>query len=144
MNKTYVPKTNTALNTADRKTYSSKVMKFAIDVPYQFRVEDTDVKLTLSVDTGQISIVRNGTNYDNLSDYLAEFDTRRNLTSSEINKISIDGKEAISRLVTFPEEGVRQKSYYIYADSWVYVLSTSSEALFSDLDQIAQSFRYTP
>jgi len=143
-NKTYVPQTSTAINTRDVKTYSSKSMKFSIDVPDRFHVSDAVDKLTLLDNNKEINIIRNGTDYENISDYIANFDARRNLIASETKRTFIDGNEALSRLVEFPEENSKQKSYYIYVDNWVYILSTSSESLFPALDQIAQSFRYNP
>ena len=143
-NKTYVPQTSTVINTRDVKTYSSKSMKFSIDVPDRFHVSDAVDKLTLLDNNKEINIIRNGTDYENISDYIANFDARRNLIASETKTISIGGNEAVSRMVEFLDQNVKQKSYYIYVDNWVYILSTSSESLFPVLDQIAQSFRYTP
>ena len=130
---------------SSNQTYKSKAMKFSINVPSKFHTLDQEDKTTLSDTNGnQINIIRNGTQFKNLSDYITNFDERRKLTPTETRKLSIDGNEAMSRIATFPEENVTYKSYYIYAYNWVYVISTSSEELFGDLDKIAQSFKYTP
>ncbi len=124
--------------------YKSKAMKFSIDVPSKFQIKEDLSIFLLKYNGLNIEIIKNGTNYSNLNDYIVSFDQRRNLISSEVKKNSVNGLEAMSRKVRFPKEKGEQKTYYICGDNWVYILSTSSPALFNDLDKIARSFRYTP
>lgn len=131
-------------NSSATKTYESENLKFGIKVPRSFSVKSSNTGVDLVRLEGSIEIVRNGTNFDNLSDYISTFDARRNIVASEVKKISIDGRDVISRIVDLPEENIKKRSYYIYVDYSVYILSTSSSALFGELDKIAQSFKYTP
>ena len=129
---------------ASNQIYKSKNLKFTINVPSNFQTEDTGIVVTLFKNKEKIDIIRNGTNYSNLEDYIRYFDSKRTLNSYEIRKLIINGNEARSRVITFPQEKVTQKSYYIYINNSVYILSTRSQSLYSDLDQIAQSFCYEP
>lgn len=142
INKIFLLRSKTVIN--NLKTYTSEEMKFSIHIPSKFQVEDLEIKLILSYYGKEISMIRNGTNYDNLTDYLVNFDKKRNLVVSEVKRVLIDGKDVLVRMLEFPEEKIKQKAYYVYVDNWVYILSTSSEDLYGDLDQIVQSFRYMP
>lgn len=125
------------------KTFESKNLNFIINIPSGFQVKDENSRIIIVSDDGQIVINRNGTQFDNLPDYISDFDTKRNLKSSNKSNLLIDGKEAMSRLAQFEDQNHSQKSYYIYVDNAVYIISTSSGALYDDLDQIAKSFKYT-
>ena len=126
------------------KNYHSDTLDFSISFPYNFEIEDKLTAVYLRNELGNIDIVRNGTNYKSLSEYLENFDSKRKLTTEERIDMSINGEEAISRIILPSEQNVKQKSYYIYINNAVYIISTTSEALYDDLDRIAQSFRYTP
>lgn len=126
------------------KIFRAKGMNFQVTVPQKFEIEEKLTSVDLKNNTGSISVVRNATNYENLDGYILEFDSRRKSTLSNIQKSTISGLETLIRVAVFPDEGIRQKSYYIYSNYFVFILSTQQEALYSDLDQIAQSFRYTP
>jgi len=95
-----------------------------------------------------ISVIRN---YDpigngSLGEYLDYADSKNEIKSTSGKKeLVINGYQAASRNEV--RGGINKKAYYIYVsdvDKIVYVFSTKSESLYSDLDQIAQSFRYTP
>ena len=146
---TPTPQTAQAVSTSspepeNTKTFQSKNLHFSIQVSPNFQIKDDDTSVDLVSSDGQISIVRNGTNFNDLNSYISNFDSKRKLVSSNIKKVTINGFEALSRIVKFTEEGVEQKSYYIYINNNVYILSTTSESLYDDLDQIANSFQYTP
>lgn len=134
----------TTSNSNETKIYRSRDLKFSIKVPTSFNIKSSNTGVDLVGIDGSIEIVRNSTNSNNLSDYIEIFDARRNIIGSEVKKTVIDGSETMFRIAELPEESVKKKSYYIYVDYSVYILSTSSDALFDDLDEIAQSFRYTP
>jgi hypothetical protein len=93
---------------------------------------------------GEIRIVRNRTNFTNLEDYITDFDAKRHLIVSDLSRVSIGGYDALSRIVEFPDEKMIRKVYYIFVDYTVYIFATSSQTLYDDLDQIAQSFQYIP
>jgi len=127
------------------KTFkSSNVMDFTVSYPSKFKVVDNIDEVDFNVNGDQISIVRNNTNYNTLDEYIKDFDSKRKLTVLDHSQLSIGGLDSVLRVVYFPEEKIKQKSYYIFVDSSAYIISTKVESLYSDLDQIAQSFRYTP
>lgn len=141
-----IPKeTSQNKNGSNLKTFkSSETLKFSIKFPNNFTAEEKFSTVTLTSNNEIILISRNGTNLISLAKYLDYFDSKRKLTVNESEEIRIENYQAVARLVTFKEEKIKQKSIFIYIDNNVYIISTENEALFSDLDQIAQSFRYTP
>ncbi len=126
------------------KEYYSKLLKVWMNIPQNFGVEDKGIQIILSKEDRKINVGRSGTNFNNVTDYLSDFDNLRNVAVEQKEKVNIDGNETIVRVENFPQQGVTQKVYYIYVDSVVFTLSTQSESLYADLDQIAQSFRYIP
>ena len=72
------------------------------------------------------------------SDFLK--DNRGTSYTNITNKryLNINNLESVSGFIG------EEKIYFIYVDYTVYLISSKTGALFSDLDQIAQSFRYTP
>ena len=139
VNKTYTPQTNTLINTSDTKTYSSESMKFSVGVPTKFKVNEKFFRVTLASNEGNIYIEKNGTNFDNIDDYVNELDTKNNSVTLDKERLSINSFPTISGMVG------NQKYYFIYADNWtIFTLFSNSSSLFPVLDQIASSFRYTP
>jgi len=134
------PSTNSAdKNIAgQKKTYSSKFMKFSIEVPQNFTVNERFATVTITSPEGKIIIDRNGTNYSDLDSYLDNL--------SELNKLEIRNKEKleINSLSTIKAFIGKEKVYFIYYDYWLFPISTTSEELYDELDQIAQSFKYQP
>jgi hypothetical protein len=127
------------------QTFYSMLWSFSIEVPDSYQILEKNTFIELFKNDGKkITVVKNGTNFDNLEDYLQEFDSRRKIRSSDEKMLRIDNMDAIVRIDTFPDVGVTQKAYYIYTGYMVYILSTEDTQLYNDLDQIAQSFRYTP
>lgn len=127
-----------------KKTYYSKSMKVSVDMPISFQVEESFTTITFKKNDDSITLSRNGTQFSNLESYLNDFDSKRQLIVPENNEIIINGYDTVLRTMNFPKQNIKQKSYYIYVDNWVYVIFTKSKSLFNDLDQIARSFRYTP
>lgn len=125
------------------KIYHSNDLQFTIMVPFSFSVNDNSVQVDLVSSQGEISIVRNGTNYPDLKSYIVDFDSKRKLTSSNASYLSVNSDDALSRIVDYPDQKIKQKVYMIYVDNAVYIFSTDSPDLYDELDQIAKSFRYT-
>lgn len=126
------------------KTFkSSSVMKFTIDVPSNFSVEENLGRVKITAPDGQIFIDRNGTNFNNLKDYLKDLDMKNKTQILENKTTNINGYDATIRSLKF-SSGENQKTFVIFANNWIYNIFTNSENLYSTLDQIAQSFRYTP
>lgn len=125
-------------NSNETKVYESKDLKINITVPFNSEVVENLGSLIIKSENGSISIGQNGTNFTNLNDYI--LNSRNNLQTRMMNRreLTINGLEAVLGNVD------NEKLYLIYTDYNVYHVSTSSEALFDELDKIAQSFKYTP
>lgn len=130
-------------NNIDDGSFDSKYLQFSVNLPNGFQATDETSRIVINSDDGQVTVTRNGTQYNDLESYMLDYDSKRKLISTDENSIIIDGYRALSRLVEFPDQNAKQKSYYVYIDNWVYIFSTSSEELYDDLDEIAHSFRYT-
>ncbi len=125
------------------KFFESKYLKFSVELPSGFQAIDEATQITIDSQEGKINVSRNGTNYTSLDNYISDFDTKRYLIASDVEKITVSDYELLSRIVEFPDQSVKQKSYYIHINNWVYIFSTSSEELYDELDLIAKSFKYT-
>lgn len=125
-------------NSNEAKMYKSKDLKISITVPFNFEIVENLGSLMLRTKDENISIGQNGTNFNNLTDYILY--SRNNLQSRMLDRreLTINGLEAASGNVD------NEKLYLIYTDYNVYHISTTSQELFDDLDKIAQSFKYTP
>ena len=129
----------------DLKTFESKLMKFSINIPKNFSAIDEPSRITIKTDNGQIYINRNGTQFSDLDTYLLNFDQNSNLKTSVDEKLTINSYKARERVFQNSDVSAsKEKIYFIYVENFVYKISTSSESLYPILDQIAQSFRYTP
>lgn len=120
------------------KTYQSKDMKISIRINSNINVEDRLGRIILNNQKGQIIINKTGTNFENIKEYLEDLQLKNHFVLEMKKDLEINSNSAISGYLK------DEKFYYIYADYRVYSLSTSSESLYDDLDQIAKSFRYTP
>ncbi|OGE38420.1 hypothetical protein A3F00_04005 [Candidatus Daviesbacteria bacterium RIFCSPHIGHO2_12_FULL_37_11] len=139
--KTQPTSTNSAAQT---QTYQSISLKFSISIPTSYTSQEGNTYTDIMRDSSVIQIIRNGTNTQSLSEYLSDPTYKKNTTISNPNQFEIGDYQAVSRLETQNTSGSKQKVVYIYIDGWVYSLSTSSESLYDDLDQIVKSFKYTP
>lgn len=127
------------------KTFQSKNLKFSIQISSSWSIEEGIAFINLASSEGKINVSRIATNFNHLSGYLKDFDSKRSIEVTKEKTLNIDGYNSIERIETFKTGPIiKQKVYFIYADGWIYSVSTSFEALFDDLDQIAQSFQYTP
>ena len=120
------------------KTFQSKFMKFSIELPNNFFAEEKLGSVIINSPEGKIFIDKNGTNFGNLDDYLSDLSIKNKIELKTQTKLTITGLDAIAGFID------QEKNYYVYADNSVFLLSTTSESLYPDLDQIAQSFRYIP
>jgi hypothetical protein len=125
--------------TDDTKTYTtSEILEFSIDVPYNFGVSESNGSVTVITESGKIDIVQNSTNLDDLEGFFEYHPDDPKSRMEDARAVEINGLEAIAGFIQ------EEKIYFIYANYNVYILSTSDEVLYDDLDQIAKSFRYTP
>lgn len=127
------------LQTVNTKEFkSSGVMDFTIRIPHDYQIIEKFGSVTISGPSGEILLAQNGTNYTNLADYID--DSRNNLKSKLYNRknLTIERLEATSGFIE------QEKFIFIYAEYNVYILSAKNADLYDDLDQIAQTFQYTP
>lgn len=136
------PSNTTSSGTKEFK--SSDLLDFTVDIPNGNLVTEKQSVVVISSSFGDITVYRNSTEFDNLGDYLKFVEEMNKLGVTARKSLVINGFDAQSSLIGLNNSEDREKNYSIYVDSQIYVLSTSSEALYDDLDQIAQSFRYTP
>lgn len=126
-------------------TFKSENLKFSVSVPPSFTTEEKFVSVNFKNNSGEFVVDRVGTNFSNLPDYLNDLSGRNNIQIVDREEKEISGLEAIKARIIRPSDlGYVNINYFIYTNNSVYTLSTDSEELFDDLDQIAQSFRYAP
>lgn len=128
------------------KTFQSKFMKFSVDVPSGFRIKEELTFVDLEKNNAKINISKNSTNENNVYGYVKDFDKKRSgLSVEEEESVKVANLDSLKRIEKFSKGPItQQKVYYIYAENKAYSVSTSDLALYDDLDQIAQSFRYIP
>lgn len=127
----------------ESNSYHSEILKITIEIPNGVSVKEENVlrELILEKNGHTIKIHRFGTNraYKNIKEFLDELysasDTPKDIVR---RKIQIDGRECEISLGEY-------KNYdcYLNSNSFLSFYTESSE-LYSDLDQIARSFRYEP
>ena len=139
---TYSPKSTQPESTKSAeqtKTFqSSTIMKLSISVPADFEVIEKFNSVSVINNNEKILIAKNNTNLNNLDDYIKN--SKNNLEDELKNKkdLNINGLQSTSGFIN------NEKVYLIYVSNTVYHISTSSEDLYDDLDQIAKSFKYNP
>lgn len=123
---------------------SNDVMDFSVQIPENYTVKEGLTYVEFMLNNDYISMGRNGAGWINsLDEYLLYRDEKNDSSEvDEIKELNINGYSAVVRDEI--RGGVNARLYYIDVEEWVYVFSTKSESLYSDLDQIAQSFQYTP
>ena len=132
-------KNTSNIQPTSNQIYKSKNLKFSVTIPSKFKVDEKFSRVTLGSDKGNIYIEKSGTNLDDIDDYVKDLDIKNNSVTLNKEKLYVNELQAISGIVG------GQKYYFIYADKWtIFTLFTDSSQLSSDLDKIAQSFKYTP
>lgn len=128
------------------KLYNTTLLKAIFNVPSNYEVQEQPNVITIKTRSGNIKLEKIYTNSTTIEDYLRQYDSRRKLEVIEDGKLEIAGYKAQVRIEKFLEGIVHtEKVYFIYVpDGIVFIFSTSSENLYSDLDQIARSFQYKP
>lgn len=117
---------------------SSNVMDFSIILPNNLEAIEKFGDVTINTPDGNIYIGRIATNYDNLKDYLKDLERENDSPIQNKQDITINKLSATKGIVN------NQDYYFIYSNYSVYTLFTPIKDLQNDLDQIAQSFQYTP
>jgi len=130
--------TPTIINTNLKTFKSSSAMDFTIQTPRSYEITEKMGSVIVSSPVGKIYINVNGTNFSDLVNYLNDLEIKNKFTLSNKKDLIIATYPAIAGLVE------KDKFYFIYVQGIVYSISTKNVDLYSDLDQIAQSFKYTP
>lgn len=131
-------------NNISNGSFESKYLQFSVNLPNGFQATDETSRIIINSDSGTIYVNRNGTQFDNLDSYLEDFDQQTNLNINNEEKIVINGYNSAVRVFESTDvTGGKEKIYFIFADNFVYKLSTTQLDLYDELDLIAKSFRYT-
>ena len=126
------------------KTFKSERLAFSMEIPSAFKVEEGATSVLISNGEAEIVVVRNGTEFSTLTNYLQDFDSRNKWEVIEEDELAISSYQDLARIFRRTSSSkTREKVIFIYVNYSVYKLSTTTESLFDDLDQIARSFRYT-
>lgn len=128
---------------ASLKPYTSS-LKFNVDIPSEFTASQKFTDVILESNDGNIIISRVSTNYNNAQDYLDDLSQKNKFLITIKEEISVNKIKGIRTTLKNTTDNSQQKIIILFVDNLIYSFSTSSEALYPTLDQIAQSFRYTP
>ncbi len=126
------------INTANPKTYYSEVMKITFNVPAGYKIEELGNFITVKNSYGEIIISRIGTNANSLKGYLIDIANYNRLKLTNKQNLKINNLDVIKVDIN------GKRNYLFYINNRVFSFETKSPSLYSDLDQIAQSFRFTP
>ena len=114
---------------------SSTMGGFTVEIPPGFTVEEKMAVITIKSREGEVLILQNNTNLNNLQDYIKY--SQNNLETRLKNR----EEKMINGLTTISGQLENERIYFIYAKNVVYLISTKTASLSLILDQIAQSFR---
>lgn len=129
--------------TAEPKTFESSTLDFTVQLPEEYEVEQGITFVDFNKGVNSMGAGRAAHAFNSLSEFIVDIDEKNKTKDvEEIRELEINGYP--SRIRNELRGGVKVRMYYIFTNDWVYVFSTEAESLYSDLDQIAQSFRYTP
>lgn len=132
-------------------TYHSNILNITINIPNDFILKEENVlrEMILEKNGKTIIVHRYTTNryYNNIKELLDEIYNIDN-SSKEIirQQIKINDKDCEVSVEKYNNSAEsNKKNYNCYLDGNTFLsISTTSESLYSDLDQIAKSFRYEP
>lgn len=131
-------------NFNNQNIYNFKNLQLSLIRPVNWEISENRSYADLIDGDDKINVSRNGTNFSNINDYLNDFDSKRTIEVELEQELTNNGYAMVKRVEKFNGGPVNeQKVYYIYVSNWVYALSTSSESLYDELDQITRSFKYT-
>src|SRR3990170_5410701 len=89
------------------EVYMSASLKLSVVVPKKFNIEEKIISMILTSQDGKIIISRNATNFDNLSDYLQDLETKNNIITLEKEESIINNYKA--RISTIGYSGDEEK-----------------------------------
>ena len=119
--------------------------KFSIEVPSNYRVEKdlTYLKLVNNNDK-EIVMTWIASDSDNLSDHLDRLGKLNKIPIELDGNIIVDGdiEKVYSRVYEEGTNRLKERTYSIYKQGWVYSITASNESLYGDLNVIATSFQF--
>jgi hypothetical protein len=129
-----------------QKTFYSKYLKIHIDIPEGINYKETPTYVALKRNnfSGEILISYNGTNYETIDEVFRNEENNQKLRIKENKERLVINKLPVYKMdVEYLDySGRNYRVYYFYKNYTIYRLHTTSPDLYSDLDQIAQSFRF--
>lgn len=129
----------------DQRMYQSQIMKFSVWVPGDFTIDETPTGVLFTSHTGTVYLNRVATEFDTPEDYTSALSKLNNLEMSESSSILLNLYPTVqAKVVHLTSQVPDVYTYFIYADGWIYSVSTALPDLYGTVDQIAHSFRYTP
>jgi len=134
--------TTSIYTSSNLKTFESKALKFSIEAPAIYKVTEESGAIVIITTKGNINIDRNASNLNNLNDYVEDLRSKNKVSVISSKYLAINNNKALETTIN-SGNSKETKEYMIYVNNWVYLISTTNPTLYSDLDQIAQSFRYT-
>jgi hypothetical protein len=120
------------------KFQSSSTLDFAIQVPTALNVQEKLGQVIITNGNEQIFIGKSGSNFSTLKQYVDVLNERNRVSMLNKKSFQLHGLNYIKGNIN------GEMVYFIQVPNIVYILSTKSPKLYSSLDQIAKSFRYTP
>lgn len=133
-------------NNSKFNSITSKELDLSIIVPPHYEVTQKFHTLSIINKKGEITVNTYGSFFDNLDEHISDLSKKNNVRIEILEKIPSDKYQIYK--VKF-DKGTRTKpediSYLILTKNYaIYSFQANSEALYSDLDAIAKSFRYNP
>jgi len=103
------------------KNFESEAMKFSIEILLDFKVNEKITFVELEKNQQIAIISRNGTNFDDITTYVQDFDKKRIGLEIESEKLlKINGLNSLSRIEKFSAGSIEeQKIFYIYTETGV-------------------------
>lgn len=136
-----------SLDVGKYNIYKSKQLKITLRIPKVYKMTDKFKFISLTSEQGEILVSTNGSYFNNIEEHLKLLAKLNHLIYEDKKSLIVNNYEAIFTIIKGKDSGEEERSYFIYPDksTWtIYSISTKSKDLYKDLDQIAQSFQYTP
>lgn len=126
------------------REYHSEQFKYNFKYPGKFELDDKVLDVVLKNNDGEILIHQIGTNYKTIDGFLTSISTYNHFEVTNKENLVINNYPAVKYIAKFGiSKDPDDQTYYIYPAPWtIFSFSTSSPALYADLDQVAKSFRY--
>ena len=126
--------------------YESSNLNSSIQIPSSFEVKEQVNRVILTREKKQIIVEKIYTNFDNIDGYLSDISEKNGLLILDKKTDSVNNLGRVKVKVRYPSDPSKAEVWYLFypLKGTIYTISTDSEALYDELDQIAQSFRYIP